>query len=248
VDKPPWEWRATAKERKAASGPISTRRIPAPQAQAFVACRKITNDPQTGEIVIIGPVSHVPITGFPAVIRLVIYAHATGGHGTYQLAFELRAANGDTVWRWQPVDPLHHADPLVPMQITFDELRVSVQQPGRYDLVLLAGDGEIATQPLLIGPAEAFRGDGHTRGTQIATTLCQHRARRLRWASALPKAAGKPPASVDAPRLASLGFQGHTAKVDSLADRLFEAVSPSVEPVRRDTQRGTQGQKPAFGG
>ena len=40
---------------------MTTRRIPAPQAQAFVACRKITNDPQTGEIVITGPVSHVPI-------------------------------------------------------------------------------------------------------------------------------------------------------------------------------------------
>jgi hypothetical protein len=42
------------------------------------------------------------------------------------------------------------------MQVTFDELRVSVQQPGRYDLVLLAGDDEIARQPLLIGPAEAL--------------------------------------------------------------------------------------------
>ena len=31
-------------------------RLPVPQAQAFVACRKITNDPHTGEIVIIGPV------------------------------------------------------------------------------------------------------------------------------------------------------------------------------------------------
>ena len=36
---------------------MTTRHIPTPQSQAFVACRKITNDPQTGEIVIIGPVS-----------------------------------------------------------------------------------------------------------------------------------------------------------------------------------------------
>ena len=85
---------------------------------------------------------------------------ATGSHGTYHLAFELRAADGDTVWRWQPVDPLHHADPLAPMQVTFNELRVSVQEPGRYDLVLLADGDEIARQPLLIGPAEVFRGDG----------------------------------------------------------------------------------------
>jgi len=62
---------------------MTTPRIPAPQAQAFVACRKITNDPQTGEIVIIGPASHVPITESPAVIRLAVYAHVTGGHGAY---------------------------------------------------------------------------------------------------------------------------------------------------------------------
>jgi len=37
---------------------MTTRRIPAPQVQAFVACRKITNDPQTGEIVIVGPMGH----------------------------------------------------------------------------------------------------------------------------------------------------------------------------------------------
>jgi len=60
-----------------------------------VACRKITNDPQTGEIVIIGPVSHVPITDFPAVIRLAIYAHVTGGHGIHPLQFQLRRTERD---------------------------------------------------------------------------------------------------------------------------------------------------------
>jgi len=56
------------------------------------------------------------------------------------------------------VDPLDQPDPLVPMQITFDELRVLVDEPGRYDLVLLAGGDEIATQPVLIGTAEVVRG------------------------------------------------------------------------------------------
>jgi len=138
----------------------STRRIPAPQAQAFVACRKITNDPQTGEIVIVGPVSHVPITEFPAVIRLAIYAHVTGGHGSYPLTFELRAADGEGVWQWHPADPLHHPDPLTPQQLAFHELLVSVERPSRYDMVLLAGQDEIGRQPLLIGPAEVFRDEG----------------------------------------------------------------------------------------
>ena len=36
---------------------MTTHRLPAPQAQALVACRKITNDPQTGEIVMVEPVA-----------------------------------------------------------------------------------------------------------------------------------------------------------------------------------------------
>jgi hypothetical protein len=138
---------------------MNTRRIPAPQAQAFVACRKITNDTQTGEIVITGPVSHVPIAEFPADIRLAVYAHVTGGHGTYPLAFILRAADGDAVWRWRPADPLTQPYPLTPAQLAFSELRLLVEEPGRYDLVLLADGSDIASQPVLIGPADVLRGD-----------------------------------------------------------------------------------------
>jgi len=37
---------------------------------------------------------------------------------------------------------------------------VSVEKPGRYDMVLLASGSEIACQPLPIGSAEVFRNDG----------------------------------------------------------------------------------------
>ena len=36
---------------------------------------------------------------------------------------------------------------------------VSVEKPGRYDMVLLAGEHEIGQQPLMIGPAQVFRVD-----------------------------------------------------------------------------------------
>jgi hypothetical protein len=48
-------------------------------------------------------------------------------------------------------------EPLTPQQLAFHELLVSVEKPGRYGMVLLAGDEEIARQPLLIGPAAVFR-------------------------------------------------------------------------------------------
>ena len=34
---------------------MTTHRIPAPQVQSFVVCRKIRQDDETGEIVIVGP-------------------------------------------------------------------------------------------------------------------------------------------------------------------------------------------------
>jgi hypothetical protein len=74
------------------------------------------------------------------------------------MRFELREADGDTVWQWTPADPLDHPDPLKPQQLAFHELVVSVEKAGRYDLVFMAGDDEIARQPLLIGPAEVFAG------------------------------------------------------------------------------------------
>ena len=61
---------------------MTTHRIPAPQAQAFVACRKICLNPRTGEFLLKGPVSPVPILTFAAEVRLSVYAHVTIGHGT----------------------------------------------------------------------------------------------------------------------------------------------------------------------
>jgi hypothetical protein len=128
--------------------------------QAFVVCRQITHDEQTGEFIIVGPVSHLPIPQFPASIRVAVYAHVTGGHGTYALEFELRGAEGDAVWRWQPADPLDQPDPLTPAQLAFQAVTIEVPQAGRYDMVLLADGSDVASQPLLIGMAEAFQGDG----------------------------------------------------------------------------------------
>lgn len=42
-------------------------------------------------------------------------------------------------------------------QLVFEELRVSVPKPGRYDVALLTGDDEIARQPLLVGPVDVLR-------------------------------------------------------------------------------------------
>ena len=141
---------------------MTTRHLPAPQVQAFVVCREIWHNPRTNEFMLTGPVSHIPVAQFPTDIRLSVYAHVTGGHGSYPMEFQLRASDGEAVWAWRPADPLHHPDPLTPQQLAFHELTVSVEKPGRYDMVLVAGEQEIAHQPLPIGPAAVFRPDDPT--------------------------------------------------------------------------------------
>ena len=83
------------------------------------------------------PVSQLPIPQFPADILLSVCAPVTGGHGTYPLTFQLRAADGDAVWQWRPAAPLDHPDPLTPQQLAFHELTVSGEKPGCYDMLLL---------------------------------------------------------------------------------------------------------------
>ena len=78
-------------------GTMKNGRLPVPQAQAFVVCREVWHNPRTNEFMIAGPVSHVPVPQFPASIRLSVYAHFTGGHGTYNLADELRPSVSESL-------------------------------------------------------------------------------------------------------------------------------------------------------
>ena len=129
----------------------SPLRLPAPQAQAFVVCREIREQSDPYEVVLLGPKCHVPIPTFPDEIELSVYAHITGGHGTYDIEIILRDPEGDSVWSWTPPKPLEHPDPLEPQQLLLHGLDIFVPRAGRYDLALLAGGEEIGRQPMIFG-------------------------------------------------------------------------------------------------
>ena len=63
------------------------RQLPAPQVQDFVVCREIWHNPHNGEFMLTRSVSHCPIPQFPAGIRLSVFAHVTGVHGSYPMEF-----------------------------------------------------------------------------------------------------------------------------------------------------------------
>lgn len=119
-------------------------------------CQNIWIVPRTNDYVLIGPISHIPIPQFPAQVTVAVYAHVTGGHGNYPMEFVLRAASGEVVWSWNPIDPLTQPNPLVPAQLAFYEVLLEMPGPGRYDLALNVSGQEMCRQPLLIGPSEYF--------------------------------------------------------------------------------------------
>lgn len=129
-------------------------RIPAPVVEAFLVCSEIWEDKHTGRMMLVAPTIHVSLPEIPAAVRLSVYARMTGGHGEYQLRLSLRDEDDDSVWDCRPHDKLAHADPLAPHQVTFLNLNVVVQKPGKYRMVLLADDQEVAQQALWVTVGE----------------------------------------------------------------------------------------------
>jgi hypothetical protein len=134
------------------------RKPPLPLSQAFVACHEIYRDERTGMAILVGPISHVPITQFPAHVRVSIFAEFSGGHGRYHPRLCLMDGSDEAVWGWNAPAPVEQDDPLLPHQVTFHDVMLAVPRVGRYRLVLLLNGEELAQRGLWLGPTQAFRG------------------------------------------------------------------------------------------
>ena len=126
------------------------RKPPLPAAQAFVVCRDIYEDVLTREMLLIAPFSRITLPFFPAAFQLSLFAHLSGGHGTYVLGLELRDDAGSVSWGWQWPEPLHYPDPLEPYRINLRHAVMEFARPGRYDLVLLANGEDLANHSLQV--------------------------------------------------------------------------------------------------
>ncbi len=106
---------------------------------------------------LLGPSAHLPIPNFPAFVRLAVFSEFTGGHGRYTPSLSLRDASGDEVWHWSAADPFTHTDPLLPHEVVFQDLQITVPKPGRYTLVMLLNGDDAAQRTVWLGPSEVFR-------------------------------------------------------------------------------------------
>jgi hypothetical protein len=149
----PHEARPTARRRDRAM----TRKLPPPHAQAFLTCRQIYEDSRTREAILVGPFSGIRLSIFPSLFRMSLYAHLTGGHGTYRLALSLRDDEDEAAWGWEWPQPIEHNDPLEPYRVILHDALIGFPRPGRFALVLLANGEEVARHTLQVteAPAEA---------------------------------------------------------------------------------------------
>jgi hypothetical protein len=131
---------------------------------AFVVCREIFEDCRTHEFILVAPFSNLSATAFPLVCRPSIYAHLTCGHGSYDMAMQLRDMEGNLLWEWLCPRPIRLPDPLHQHRVTLYDARLEFPRPGRYDLVLLANGEEVARHALQIrkppSPDQAEGRDG----------------------------------------------------------------------------------------
>ena len=85
---------------------------------------------------------------FPGSIKFAVYAHLTELHGKYVLELRLEDSQGDILWAVRADPPVKHDDPLMPHRFAFRDLSVRFSAPGRYDLLLVSEEMEIARQAL----------------------------------------------------------------------------------------------------
>ncbi len=128
------------------------RKPPPPLAQALVLCREVFEDRFNHEVILVGPLTHLPAAGpFPQPVTLAIFTHLTDGHGRYELDLEVRDADDNSIWRWHVPDPLVLENPFRSHHFTVRNIRPQVPRPGRYHVVLLANGDEVARHALQVG-------------------------------------------------------------------------------------------------
>ena len=119
--------------------------LPEPVCKAFLVCREIVTEPQTGEAVLVGlPMGHAHHR-FPTAARVGFFARVTDARGVYEVEVQLQDSLGDIVWRDGPPDRLEMDDPLMYYDMRFN-MNVVFPTPGEHEFVLVLGGKPVATQ------------------------------------------------------------------------------------------------------
>ena len=123
---------------------------PVPVVKAFLLCREMFQDVLTKEYVLVGPTSDVRAPQFPWVAHVGVYVELTSGHGSYRPTLQLRDVTDRVVWTQTFEQPFLAQNPLRVAALAFFHVGMCIPALGRYDLVFLVNDQEIARRPVMV--------------------------------------------------------------------------------------------------
>jgi hypothetical protein len=127
---------------------VSEHKHTEPVAKAFLLCRELFQDVHTREVVLIGPIVELTSTQFPFIASVNVFGQFTSLRGSYHLKLQVEDAEGGVVWGQEVQPPIDNANPLFTVQLCFGRLPVYIPGPGKYDMVLLANNAEVARYTL----------------------------------------------------------------------------------------------------
>jgi hypothetical protein len=126
------------------------RRPPTPICKCFVLCKRIFLDPERQDYVLVEPTHQLFPDHFPLVQELAIFARWTNSHGAYTVEVQLRNLEGDVLWGVRMERLFETLDPLQVWMLPLRNLRIPIDEPGKYEIALLANGQEVAADGLLV--------------------------------------------------------------------------------------------------
>jgi len=124
-------------------------RRPTPICKGFVLCRQLVVDPVRQDYMLVSPVHQVFSSRYPLTERFAVFARWANAHGSYPVEVQLRSLDGDVLWRAALEAPFEAHDPLQVWMLPLHQLSLTLPEPGKYEVALLASGQEVASDTLL---------------------------------------------------------------------------------------------------
>ena len=118
---------------------------PLPVCKAFLVCRRVVDDRQKDDTILEGLPRALHAYHYPCGALLGIFARCTSAHGNYQIEVQLHNQAGEVVWRDGPEVPWLLGHPLEMYDLKMN-YSVVFPAPGKFDIVLMANEEEVARQ------------------------------------------------------------------------------------------------------
>jgi hypothetical protein len=99
------------------------------------------------EFILLGPTHQMVAPVYPMIGSLAFFAQCTTMQGSYILQLQLQDMEGNVQWHQKMDPPWECNDPLSVAYLSLQNMGIYFPRPGKYDIVLLANDDEIARVP-----------------------------------------------------------------------------------------------------